>query len=153
MSELQLLQKPATRLVVLSACQTIVGRNAKGEGILSLARGFASVGIPSVAATVWQADEQTIYEISEKFHQYLSQGIPKDVALQKAKIDFLESSDKETQLPYYWANIILVGNGEPIELIKQNNVWPWIVGVALITIALITIVYYLRKLPRILREE
>ena len=77
LSELQLLPQPATQLVVLSACQTTIGKNAKGEGIFSLARGFAAAGIPSVAATLWNADEQTLYAITAKFHEYLSQGMPK----------------------------------------------------------------------------
>jgi CHAT domain-containing protein len=65
LSELQYLNNPATQLVLLSACQTNVGRTATGEGIYSLARGFAAAGIPSVAATLWKADELTIYAISE----------------------------------------------------------------------------------------
>src|SRR4029079_18312681 len=61
LSELQYLNDPATQLVLLSACQTNVGKSATGEGIYSLARGFAAAGIPSVAATLWKADELTIY--------------------------------------------------------------------------------------------
>ncbi|MDB5248412.1 MAG: hypothetical protein JWQ40_2806 [Segetibacter sp.] len=145
LSELQLLHHAATKLVVLSACQTIVGRNAKGEGILSLARGFASAGIPSVAATLWQADEQTIYEISRKFHEYLSKGISKDEALQKAKLYFVQNSDKDRQLPYYWANLILVGNAEPLHLRGNNNQWFWAAGLAFTAIAVFIVGYYLKK--------
>src|ERR1700693_6167889 len=80
LSELQLLDKPASKLIILSACQTNVGKNLNGEGIFSLARGFSSAGIPSVAATQWEADEQAIYAISEKFNEYISQGMNKDLA-------------------------------------------------------------------------
>ena len=90
LSELQQLNNPATKLVLLSACQTNVGKAATGEGIYSLARGFATAGIPSVAATLWKADEETIYAISEKFNQYLSEGMNKDEALQKAKLYFIQ---------------------------------------------------------------
>ncbi|MEO8148717.1 MAG: CHAT domain-containing protein, partial [Bacteroidia bacterium] len=75
LSDLQFLDHPATRLVVLSACQTNVGKNVTGEGIYSLARGFASAGIPAIAATLWNADEDMIYEISTKFHECLSRGM------------------------------------------------------------------------------
>jgi len=85
LSELQLLPFPATQLVVLSACQTGAGRNASGEGIYSLARGFSSAGIPAVAATLWEADESAIYAVSGRFHYYLSRGEPKDIALQKSQ--------------------------------------------------------------------
>ena len=115
LSELQLLDKPATKLVMLSACQTNVGKAATGEGIYSLARGFATAGISSVAATLWKADEQTIYSVSEKFNEYLSQGMSKDEALQKAKLYFIQNnSNSEKLLPYYWANMILIGNTDAI---------------------------------------
>ncbi|HRI19816.1 MAG TPA: CHAT domain-containing protein [Panacibacter sp.] len=136
LSDLQLLNKPATRLVVLSACQTNVGKNATGEGIYSLARGFASAGIPSVAATLWNADEDMIYEVSATFHEYLAQGISKDSALQKAKIDFINKhKGSEKLLPYYWANMILIGNTAPLELSADSNLWWLICGVALLLIA------------------
>ena len=128
LSELQLLNNPATRLVVLSACQTNVGRNATGEGIYSLARGFASAGIPSIAATLWKADEQTIYAVSEKFHQYLSEGMNKDEALQEAKLYFIQNSDNEKLLPYYWANMILMGDAKPVQLAADHTMWWWFGG-------------------------
>jgi CHAT domain-containing protein len=126
LSELQLLENPATRLVVLSACQTHVGKSATGEGVFSLARGFALAGIPSVAATLWAADEQTIYTISEKFHEFLSQGMAKDEALQKAKLFFIKNSSSENPFPYYWANMILIGNEEPLKLSENHHAWWWI---------------------------
>ncbi|HEX8676985.1 MAG TPA: CHAT domain-containing protein, partial [Segetibacter sp.] len=89
LSELQLLRKPSTQLIVLSACQTNVGKIATGEGIISLARGFASAGIPSISATLWKADEKTIYSITEAFLKNISKGMRKDDALQKAKIVFM----------------------------------------------------------------
>ncbi|PWT99183.1 MAG: hypothetical protein C5B52_10995 [Bacteroidetes bacterium] len=113
LSELQLLHDPATKLVVLGACQTNVGKIASGEGIFSLARGFASAGIPSVAATLWNADEKAVYSISENFHRYIARGLEIDLALRKAKMDFIESGS-ENRLPYLWANIVVIGNAEPI---------------------------------------
>jgi len=122
LSELQRLNNPATRLVLLSACETNAGKSATGEGIYSLARGFATAGIPSVAATLWKADEEAIYVISEKFNQYLSEGMPKDVALQKAKLYFIETnSGNEKLLPYYWANMILIGNADKLDLAASGN--------------------------------
>jgi CHAT domain-containing protein len=141
LSELQLLNKPATKLILLSACQTNVGKSATGEGIYSLARGFATAGISSVAATLWKADEQTIYIISEKFNEYLSEGMNKDEALQKAKLYFVQkNTNSEKLLPYYWANMILIGNTDAIKLqtFHYNYLW-WFAGcIALISaIALI----------------
>jgi len=133
LSELQYLNDPATQLVLLSACQTNVGKAATGEGIYSLARGFAAAGIPSVVATLWKADEQTIYAISEKFNEYLSEGMNKDEALQKAKLYFIQNNNSEKILPYYWANMILIGNTDAISLVtKGNNYLWWLAGFLLI---------------------
>ena len=125
LSELQLLQHPSAQLVVLSACQTNAGKNATGEGIYSLARGFATAGIPSVASTLWEADERSIYAITEQFHRYLSQGMRKDEALQKAKLFFIGKGRMENLLPYYWANLVLIGNADPVKLSTPHHDW-WI---------------------------
>ncbi|MEP6683414.1 MAG: CHAT domain-containing protein [Parafilimonas sp.] len=148
LSELQLLNDPATKLVLLSACQTNVGKNATGEGIYSLARGFATAGIPSVAATLWNADEQTIYAISEKFNEYLSKGMSKDEALQKAKLYFIQENSSEKMLPYYWANMILIGNTDAINFTQKSNYTTWIiVGAIILLIAALMLIYTKRKSP------
>ena len=146
LSELQLLNNPATKLVLLSACQTNVGKNATGEGIYSLARGFATAGIPSVAATLWKADEQTIYAISEKFNEYLSEGMNKDEALQKAKLFFIQHNSSEKMLPFFWANMILIGNSDAIHLKHQSDYTTlMIVGATLFLIIALAIIYTKRK--------
>lgn len=127
--ELQLINHNAAQLVMLSACQTNVGRNATGEGVYSLARGFAAVGIPAVSATLWKADEETIYRISQKMNEYLAEGMRKDDALQKAKLFVMQEGEKEKLLPYFWANMILVGNGNPVDFTREssnNMIWLWI---------------------------
>ena len=149
LSELQYLNRPGTKLVVLSACQTTVGKNATGEGIYSLARGFASAGIPSVAATMWKADEETVYAISKLFHQYLSKGAPMDEALQNAKLQFMKNADREHLLPYYWANMVVIGKVEPLELEKAGKYKIWyIVGLTLLAILIGLISLRLRIFAR-----
>jgi CHAT domain-containing protein len=114
LSELPMLNKAATNLIVLSACQTNAGRSLTGEGVYSLARGFSAVGIPAVAATQWVADNRAIYIISEKFNQLIAGGMNKDEALQKAKLSYIQNGEKGNILPYYWADLILIGNSDPI---------------------------------------
>lgn len=114
LSELQLLKKPAAKLIILSACQTNVGKHLNGEGIFSLARGFSAAGIPAVAATQWMADEAAIYSISQKFNEYLFLGMNKDEALQKAKLFYIFEDKRGSLLPCYWADMILIGNTEPV---------------------------------------
>ncbi|MGN6212669.1 MAG: CHAT domain-containing protein [Parafilimonas sp.] len=143
LSELQLLNNPATQLVLLSACETNVGKNATGEGVYSLARGFAAAGIPAIAATLWKADEQSIYKISKKFNQYLSEGMNKDEALQKAKLYFIKNSGKEKLLPYYWANMVLIGNTDAVNVDAANHNYIWWIAVAGIAVAFL--LFYIRK--------
>jgi CHAT domain-containing protein len=144
LSQLQLINNPATKLVVLSACETNAGKRATGEGIYSLARGFALVGIPSVSATLWKADETSIYAITELFNRNLSKGMTKDEALQQAKISFLKGNNNEKQLPYYWSNIILVGNTAPLKLSAGTYWWWWIGGI----VGLMIIIFVARSIKK-----
>jgi CHAT domain-containing protein len=120
LSELSDLDRFKTQLMVLSACKTAVGKNAKGEGILSLSRGFAALGIPATLTTLWSVENQATYALNELFYRYLSKGYPKDVSLQKAKLEFLQSQSGEKQLPTFWAAAVLVGDAEAISF---NNIW------------------------------
>lgn len=150
--ELQLINKPAVQLMVLSACQTNVGLNATGEGIYSLARGFAATGIPSVAATLWSADEKAIYAISEKFHEYLADGMAKDEALRSAKLAYQQEYGGEKLLPYYWANMVLIGDATPLKLMgkQKNNYWPFELGLAALALICLIIIVLRRKRKSVL---
>lgn len=148
LSELQLLNRPATQLIVLSACQTNAGRNATGEGIYSLARGFSSAGIPSVAATLWKADEEAVYALSDKFHAYLSEGMRKDDALQKAKLYFVRQGGKEKLLPYFWANMVLMGNAEPVMFSHSAGVSWWLMSAIPLLLASVLYIVMRRKKGR-----
>jgi CHAT domain-containing protein len=127
LSELQDIERIQTQLVVLSACQTSSGKNAIGEGIYSLSRGFAAAGIPAVMATIWRADEHPVYRITVFFNKYIAEGMRKDDALRMAKIEYLKTANKERSLPYYWSNMIIMGNTDPVELVHQDYL-SWILG-------------------------
>ncbi|MDB5242559.1 MAG: hypothetical protein JWP57_3184, partial [Spirosoma sp.] len=61
----------------------------------------------------------------DSFYNYLDQGFPKDVALQRAKQDWLATAGGGAQLPNYWAGLILVGATEPLD---RPTHWPWFAG-------------------------
>ena len=146
LSELQRLTNPATQLVLLSACQTNVGKAATGEGIYSLARGFATAGIPSVSATLWKADEQSVYSISQTFNQYLSEGMTKDEALQKAKLYYFQNHSSDESFPYYWANMILIGNADALKLANNSsNNYVWIISIIAIVLIVATVISIRKK--------
>lgn len=109
-------------LVTLSACETATGEHLAGEGVLSLARGFAYAGAKSVVSSLWSANDQSTSMIMDSFYKYLSEGQRKDEALRNAKLDFLANTDSEYHHPYYWAAFIPVGDMSPLPQ-KKNNKW------------------------------
>lgn len=123
LSELSDTSHYQTQLIVLSACKTSIGVNQQGEGIFSLARGFATLGVPSVLTTLWSVEDQATYRLTERFYYHLSKGMPKDLALQKAKLDWLETASRASQLPYRWSGMILVGNSEPLSAFQSSRLW------------------------------
>jgi hypothetical protein len=114
--------KPITRLVVLSACETGNGKLYQGEGVFSFNRGFASLGIPSAIINLWSVDNKSTYRLTELFYQFLLQGQPDDIALQNSKIQFLKDGSKEKQLPYFWAAAIIVGKTDVL-VPHQGKTW------------------------------
>jgi CHAT domain-containing protein len=143
LSELQYLQNPAVQLVFLSACETNTGRQYRGEGVYSLARGFAAAGIPSTIATLWKADNEAMYKVSEEFHTLIKKGMDKDEALQQAKIQFIKDGSKENRLPFYWASIVLMGNHEAVQLSSSFH-YMYIIP-AFIFVALLTLYFYKKR--------
>jgi CHAT domain-containing protein len=118
--------KPLTRLIVLSACETGTGKNYQGEGVFSFNRGFAALGIPAAITNLWSVDNESTYLLTELFYKWLAKGLPTDVALQKAKLEFLKMASREKSMPCYWAGPVLVGKTDTIELSRPYP-WKWIV--------------------------
>lgn len=142
LSELESSKQFKTQLLVLSACKTAIGKQQIGEGIFSLSRGFASVGIPATLTTLWSVEDKATYELTELFYQFLGDGLPKDEALQQAKIAYLKTADRSQQLATLWAASILIGDTSPIE--KQINWWFW--GGFLLIAGLGSFLFFRRKL-------
>jgi len=129
LSELFSKERPVARLVVLSACETALGRDYKGEGVFSFSREFAGLGIPATISNLWSVDNESTYRITELFYEFLSKGLPTDEALQQAKLKFIKEGSKRKGLPYYWASPILTGK---TEVIRTKSVFPlWKVGLLL----------------------
>ncbi len=143
-SELRQWNNPKVGLAFLAACETGAGELYIGEGINSIARSFAAIGVPSTIATLWKADNKSIYAISERFYYYLARGLSKDEALQSAKIDFVKQGPGENLLPYYWASAVLSGNANPVKLSSPNPFQKyWFVP--LIFVLTVGILYYRKK--------
>jgi|GEM_PF-732248 len=106
--------KLKARMAVLSACNTGVGALQKGEGVMSLARGFYYAGCPDVVMTMWPVEDQLSSSLIQDFYHYLAQGKNKAEALQLAKINFLKSADPLRAHPYFWAGYVNIGDTSPL---------------------------------------
>ena len=101
--------KLAADLVVLSACQTALGKDIKGEGLIGLARGFMYAGAARVLASLWKVDDRASAELMKYFYEELLNGtrLRPPAALRAAQLRMLQ--DKRWQAPYFWAAFILQG--------------------------------------------
>ena len=116
-----------SELVVLSACETGTGKLAKGEGILSLSRGFIIAGCSSTLTSLWSVDDCTTSDIMTGFYKFLAKGFSKDTALRQAKIEHFAKADNAKTHPYYWAAFIQSGNTESIHFSSGfSKKWLWL---------------------------
>lgn len=133
-------------LVVLSACETGIGTYKKGEGVFSMARGFAYAGCPSVVMSLWKVNDLVASKVMKSFYEYLNEGDEITIALRKAKLDYLNSADELTAHPYHWAAFVPIGNTEPI-IRKSNYFFIWI-GSGFFAIILLYTLIFKRKLKK-----
>jgi hypothetical protein len=113
-----------TQLVVLSACETALGKQKIGEGVYSIARGFALTGCPSIVMSFWKVNDKTTSEIMGSFYHNLSQGKKINAALRNSKIDYLEEADEISAHPANWAAFVCLGNVSAVNL-PVNNYYKW----------------------------
>lgn len=130
-----------TRLIVLAACRTGVGKNFKGEGIFSLSRGFSAVGIPSVVSTLWNVSDQAAYVLSNQYLQAASRQVPLDLALQQSQQSWLTDAAPGKQLPTSWAGIVILGSSAPLPQENVSFIWLY----ALVSLLLLSVLWLLVK--------
>jgi CHAT domain-containing protein len=100
--------KLSPEVVVLSACQTGMGTNIRGEGLVSLTRGFMYAGAPRVVVSLWGVSDLGTTELMVRFyHGMLKEGMRPAAALRAAQVSLM--NDKRWASPYYWAPFTLQG--------------------------------------------
>jgi CHAT domain-containing protein len=101
------LKLPA-ELVVLSACQTGLGREVKGEGLVGITRGFMYAGAARVVVSLWSVNDKATSELMGRFYQkMLKEGARPAEALRAAQVEMWRQ--KQWQSPYYWAPFVIQG--------------------------------------------
>jgi CHAT domain-containing protein len=123
-----------SKLSILSACNTGYGNIARGEGIMNLSRAFQYAGSPNILMTLWQASDASTSDIVFQFLRNIKDGKPKDLALQQAKLSYLDQADPLQAHPAFWATFVFMGDAAPIDF--GNPLWKWLVPIVL-TMALV----------------
>ncbi|MCK8480085.1 CHAT domain-containing protein [Psychroserpens algicola] len=129
-------------LVVLSACETSLGETYKGEGVMSLARGFFNSGAHSVVSTLWKVNDKSSTQIMENFYKNLNNGENTSIALHKAKLNYIQSSKLSEKSPYYWASFVLIGDTKTL---VHTDTTPYVYYIIFSLILLIIIILIFRR--------
>ncbi len=120
--EIYPLRMEQAEVVVLSACNTGYGQLHRGEGVQSLSRAFAFLGIPTVVMSLWKAPDQATSDIMIAFFNHLHEGLPKDEALRQAKLEYLATQKGVlARHPYFWSGFIASGSMESMTLAPESK--------------------------------
>jgi CHAT domain-containing protein len=110
----------SAQLTVLSACQTGLGQDVKGEGLVGLTHSFMSAGSKTVISSLWKVDDLATTTLMTYFYDgLLRQGMPTAAALRSAKLRMMQ--DKRWSAPYYWAGFTLQGEYLNRVVVEKNS--------------------------------
>jgi len=94
-------------LIVLSSCESGLGKLVKGEGMMALNRGFFYAGIRNIVFSLWKVEDRSTSRLMISFYRNILRGLPYARALQKAKLELIQ--DPFTAFPKYWSGFVLLG--------------------------------------------
>jgi len=124
-----------TDLLVLSACETGIGTLSKGEGVLSLARGFSYAGVKNLIVSLWKVNDKATEKLMTDFYTFYSKTNNKSIALHQTKLNYLKNNKIASlkKSPYYWASFVYFG--ETIASPKNNTKALWYIALVIIMVA------------------
>ncbi len=118
-------------LVTLSNCSSYYGQLKRGEGLIAFGRSFMYAGCPALLMTLWNQKETYQPLLIDCFYQNVIAGMPKDKALQMAKIQFLNKAEGLNAHPAFWASFIQIGNSDAIQISEPViHIWWFILPIA-----------------------
>jgi CHAT domain-containing protein len=94
-------------LVVLSSCESGIGKLVKGEGMMALTRGFLYAGADNIITSLWKVYDKSTSILMKNFYKYVLEGESYSSALRKAKLEMI--SDPRTASPVNWSGFVLIG--------------------------------------------
>jgi CHAT domain-containing protein len=99
-------------LVVLSACETGLGKAVKGEGLTGFTQAFLYAGASSVAVSLWKVEDRSTADLMIRFYRHMRDGgLARAQALRRAQLDLI--GNRDTAQPHYWAAFSLIGDSGP----------------------------------------
>ena len=101
-------------MAVLSACESGLGRDYKGEGMISMASAFTYSGCENILMSLWKVNDKASTVLMDDFYGQLLDGRTIDDALRQSKLDYLEAADELTSDPKIWAPLVAYGSHERI---------------------------------------
>jgi CHAT domain-containing protein len=132
-----------TDLLVLSACETGIGTLRKGEGAMSLARGFSYAGVRNLIVSLWKVNDKSTEKLMTNFYKFYKNNNNKNEALHLSKLNYLNdfsiSSNKKS--PYYWASFIYIGEVNVSDNLFYKYWWLLVISFMLI------VAYFVFKKP------
>jgi tetratricopeptide (TPR) repeat protein len=125
------------RLVVLSGCESALGRATLAEGVLGIASAFVCAGGRAVVASLWEVDDRTTADLMERFYRELASGRTVVSALQAAQLELRGRKPH----PFFWAGFVVIGDGDVAVRLREGPERPAVGMAALLaglTVLLIT---------------
>lgn len=127
-------------MAVLSSCESGLGKDYKGEGMISMASAFTYSGCENILMSLWKVNDQASILLMDNFYGHLLKGETIDAALRSAKLNYLETADELTADPRIWAPLIAYGSLDQIFQKNENQTYLILSLSILVSLALFFII-------------
>jgi hypothetical protein len=136
-------------LVILSACQTGLGVEQKGEGVMSLARAFAQGGAACILSSLWSVNDRSTVRLFQDFYHETAEGQPVAAALRRAKLNYIDDKSIAAtgQSPYFWAGMVAVGSNREINM-PHGFAWGLFGWLGLVVSVIVGLAYFMARRRR-----
>lgn len=131
------------KLTVLSACETGVGVVYNGEGVFSIARGFAFAGSSSIVTSLWKVRDLQTIELMTSFYSDLGKGLSVSKAIRNSQLQYIDQATSVSAHPHFWSSFVTLGNGSMV--VSERNNSKYLLGLVAGSMALIIVILYRRR--------
>ena len=133
-----------SRMAVLSSCNSGSGKMQRGEGVMSMARGFIYSGCPSIIMTLWSVEDKSGVRLMTNFYENLIKGKTKSESLSLSKLNFIANADQLRAHPYFWSGYVVIGNNNAL----FTNYSKYLILIGITFLFIVIGLYLYRKLKK-----